>query len=47
MIKDGTTYNELGSDYFGKLNEKDILRRTVKRIESLGYRVTLEEISAA
>lgn len=47
MIKDGTVYGELGPDYFNKLNEKDILRRTVKRIESLGYRVILEEISAA
>lgn len=47
MIKDGTMYKELGADYFGRLNEKDILRRTVKRIESLGYRVTLEAIPAA
>ena len=47
MIKDGTCYNELGADYFSKLRKHDILRSTVKRIESLGYRVTLEEISAA
>jgi transposase len=47
MIKDGTLYGELGADYFTGLNKKDILRRTVKRIESLGYRVTLEEMPAA
>jgi hypothetical protein len=47
MIKNGATYNELGADYFSKLRKRDILRSTVKRLESLGYRVTLEEIPAA
>jgi transposase len=47
MLKEGTFYNELGADYFNKLGRQDILRRTVKRIESLGYRVTLEEVSVA
>jgi transposase len=47
MIKDRSHYLDLGADYFNKLNKQDIIRRTVKRLESLGFKVTLEEPSAA
>jgi hypothetical protein len=47
MIRDRSHYRDLGAEYFNKLNKQDIVRRTVKRIESLGYKVTLEELSAA
>jgi transposase len=47
MIRDRSHYRDLGADYFNKLNKQDIVKRTVKRIESLGFKVTLEESSAA
>jgi transposase len=47
MIRDRSHYRDLGADYFDKLNKQDIVKRTVKRIESLGFKVTLEELPAA
>jgi transposase len=47
MIRDRSHYRDLGADYFNKLNKQDIVMRTVKRIESLGFKVTLEELPAA
>jgi transposase len=47
MIRDRSHYSDLGADYFNKLNKQDIIKRNVKRIESLGFKVTLEELSAA
>jgi transposase len=47
MIRDRSHYRELGADYFNNLNKQDIIKRTVKRIESLGYKVILEELPAA
>jgi transposase len=42
MLKNGTEYIELGGDYFDKRNEQQVQQRLVKRLEKLGYRVTLE-----
>jgi transposase len=42
MLRDGTHYVDLGSDYFDKLNQADLERRLVKRLSQLGYNVTLE-----
>ena len=47
MLKDGTVYSELGGDYFERVDREAILRRSVRRIEKLGYQVTLHEASAA
>lgn len=47
MLKRGTEYIEHGSDYFDKRNEEHLQRRLVKRLENLGYQVTLEAISVA
>jgi transposase len=41
MIRDGTTYHDLGADYFDHRNEAAVTRRLVTRLESLGYTVTL------
>ena len=43
MIKNKTAFNELGGDYFTKLNKDDLLKRHIKRIEELGYKVFVEE----
>lgn len=45
MLRDGTHYIELGSDYFDKLNRTQVERRLVKRLNHLGYDVTLQTIT--
>jgi transposase len=42
MLRDGVVHRDLGADHFDRLNAKAVLRRSVRRIESLGYQVTLE-----
>lgn len=41
MLKKGTHYQDLGPDYFNKLNERAVVSRAVARLEALGYKVTL------
>ena len=40
-------HSELGGDYFERVDREAILSRSVRRIEKLGYQVTLHEASAA
>jgi transposase len=40
---DGSTYEDLGSNYFDDRNRRATLRRSVQRLERLGYKVTLTE----
>lgn len=35
MWRDGTTYKELGADFFDKLNEDSLKKRLIRRLESL------------
>jgi len=42
MLKTGSTYKNLGGDYFDKLNKNRLLPFLLKRIKDLGYQVTLE-----
>lgn len=42
LLRDGTSYQDLGSNYFDELRRLDIIRRAVLRIKQLGYNVTLE-----
>lgn len=42
MLRKRIKYNDLGPDYFERRNIDATLRRAVKRIEGLGYKVTLE-----
>lgn len=46
MLQRGTDYVELGGDYFDKRNEQQVQRHLVKRLEHLGYKVTLEPAAA-
>jgi transposase len=43
IMRDTTTYQELGADYFARRDRDRTIRRSVKQLEALGYRVTLEE----
>ncbi|NMA64453.1 MAG: IS110 family transposase, partial [Syntrophomonadaceae bacterium] len=42
ILKERQPYKELGADYFEKRKEQDIVRHAVKRIRSLGYKVSIE-----
>ena len=46
LIKDGTIYQDLGPNHFDELDRKRITHRAVRRLQALGYTVTLEEVSA-
>ena len=42
ILKDGTTYHELGQDYFDKRETARIQERLIARLQTLGLRVTVE-----
>jgi len=42
LLRNGTTYHHLGSNYFDERDRQATLRRTVHPIQPLGYRVTLQ-----
>ena len=44
ILRDGVVYEELGSDYFVKLNPEKLTRQLVKRLEKLGHRVVLQPV---
>jgi transposase len=46
IIRDRTTYQELGPDYFDRRHRDRAIRRHVRQLEALGYRVTLAEPAA-
>jgi transposase len=43
LLKNQETYHELGGDYFDKRNPQTVAKRLVRRLETLGYSVTLEQ----
>jgi transposase len=47
VLKTGKPYVELGADYFDRLDSKRLSRYHVKRLEALGYQVTLAETDVA
>jgi transposase len=46
IIRDGTVYQDLGPDYFDKRNANQQQQQLVKRLERLGYKVTVEALVA-
>jgi hypothetical protein len=42
MLATGQTYREFGPDYFDKRNANATLQRALRRIQHLGYSVTLQ-----
>lgn len=42
LLRDGTTYRDLGGNYFDERNRQTTVQRAARRIEALGYKVTLE-----
>jgi transposase len=45
MIRDNTSFKELGPGYFDEQNRANIMKRSVKRLESLGFKVSVEDVA--
>jgi len=45
ILRDGTCYRDLGPDYFDRLNPEGLRRRLTKRLEGLGFKVSLEPLA--
>lgn len=43
IMRDGVTYDELGADYFDRRYADRAVRRHLRHLEALGYRVTIEK----
>lgn len=46
VLKDQVPYQDLGSDYFDKINAKHLVRHHLKRLEKLGFEVNLTPLDA-
>ena len=42
VMHDGVTYQELGADYFDRRHAERAVRRHVRQLEALGYKVTID-----
>ena len=47
LLKEGTTYRDLGHDYFDQRDTARLQQRLIARLESLGLRVTVEPVPQA
>jgi transposase len=43
IMRDGVTYNELGADYFDRRHAERAVRRHIRQLEALGFRVAIEK----
>ena len=46
ILRDQTCYQDLGPHYFDRLNPEGLRRRLTKRLEGLGFKVTLEPVAS-
>jgi len=42
VLRDGVAYQELGANYYDERKKNAVVRRAIKRLERLGYRVAVE-----
>lgn len=47
VLADGKDYHELGGNYFDEWDRQAVQERLVRRLEKLGYKVTLDPFSPA
>jgi len=43
IIRDGTSYEDLGGDYFDRRNKDRVIHRSIAKLESLGFDVIIKE----
>src|SRR6266478_2363102 len=46
VLKDGVVFQDLGPSYFERRNQDAIVRRSLHRLEALGYKVRIEAMTA-
>lgn len=46
ILKNNTEYKNLGGDYFDKIRKDKIIQMSVKRLEALGLKVTIEKAAS-
>lgn len=46
ILRDGTSYQDLGPAYFIDRDRQSVKRRSIRHLETLGYRLTLTQIAA-
>lgn len=44
MLRNRTIYRDLGEKHFDQINPQSVLNRAIRRIERLGYKITLEAV---
>ena len=47
LLERGTDYHDLGPDYFDERDRQATQRRLVRRLEGMGFKVSLESAAAA
>jgi hypothetical protein len=47
LLKEPTTYRELGTDYFDRYSAERLKRRSLAQLQRLCYRVTLDPLPTA
>ena len=47
MLTDNVDYQDLGGDYFARLDPESAMRRIVRQANALGYTVRFDPIQAA
>ena len=47
MLRDNKAYQDLGADFHDRRTEKAVVLRLTRRLQSLGYDVTLNQKEAA
>jgi len=45
ILKKRQPYIELGADYFDQRKKNIVIKNALKRLESLGFKVTLESVA--
>jgi transposase len=46
VLRDGVVFQDLGPSYFERRNQDAIVRRSLHRLEALGYKVRIEAVTA-
>ena len=47
ILKNNSEYKNLGGDYFDKIRKEKVIQMSVKRLEALGLKVTIEEATTS
>ena len=45
MLRDGKPFLDIGGDYYRQSNAEQTIRRSIRNLETLGYRVNIEPIT--